>query len=353
MKPPKPRITKPKLKWKLNRRGTAWMALYRVTWTEAGKRKEKTITLDWQGDPQRLDDLYWQCASGRHEAQERPARYTWAEIVRLWREDPKVQKRLADGTKRSYRREMDSLLDKNAGKEMRNTTRKGLRSVHGKLAETPRKADWRIQIVSLLWNYAKNKQDWPLGENPASGFDLYGVSRPFEPWPEWMVKAAENAPPAVKTAVYVLRGTGQRPSAAVSMRFDQFAGSYMTVTDEKGDQSFEIYCPESLRLYINGLQKTGAHLMARNLTQPLGYDAVQKQFASWRKSLGEEAKSFTLHGLRKLAIIELAEAGATDAEIQAVTGQSAEMVAYYRKRASRKKLSRTAQRRRDQNKNGT
>ncbi|TNJ46817.1 tyrosine-type recombinase/integrase [Phaeobacter sp. B1627] len=132
--------------------------------------------------------------------------------------------------------------------------------------------------------------------------------------------------------VCVMRGTGQRPGPAVAMRFDQFSDHYMKVTDEKGGQSFEIYGPEFLREYVSSLPKKGAHLMARNLTQPLGYDAVQKKFAAWRKNLGDEARAFTLHGLRKLAIIELAEAGATDAEIQAVTGQSAEMVAYYRKK---------------------
>ena len=300
-----------------------------------------------------LHRLHWQCASGRHEAQAKPAKYTWGEIVKVWQEDVKIQRKLAASTKKSYQREMTALLDKNASKDMRNTTRKGLRSVHGKLAQTPRKADWRIQIVSLLWNYAKNKQDWPLGDNPAAGFDLYGVSNPFEPWPEWMVQAAEDAPQRVKTAVYVLRGTGQRPGAAIAMRFDQFADDYMTVTDEKGDQSFEIYCPNDLRKYVAGLPKEGAHLIARNLTQPHGYDMVQKDFAKWRKTLGHEARAFRMHGLRKLAIIELAEAGATDAEIQAVTGQSAEMVAYYRKKASRKRLSKAAQERRDQNKNRT
>ena len=53
-----------------------------------------------------------------------------------------------------------------------------------------------------------------------------------------------------------------------------------------------------------------------------------------------------LHGLRKLAIVRLVEAGCSDAQIQAVTGQSAEMVAYYRKLASRKILSSEAQEKR-------
>lgn len=44
--------------------------------------------------------------------------------------------------------------------------------------------------------------------------------------------------------------------------------------------------------------------------------------------------------------VELAEAGCSDAEIQAVTGQSLETVAKYRKEANQRAMSRTAQMRR-------
>lgn len=53
------------------------------------------------------------------------------------------------------------------------------------------------------------------------------------------------------------------------------------------------------------------------------------------------------YGYGKLAIIQLAEAGATDAQIQEVTGQSAEIVAYYRAKANRKALSKSAQKLRE------
>ena len=97
------------------------------------------------------------------------------------------------------------------------------------------------------------------------------------------------------------------------------------------------------------MPKTGTYLLAENLTEPLGYDAVEKRFRIWRGSLGPEAKGFALHGLRKLSIIQLAESGATDSEIQAITNQSAEMVAYYRRQASRKRFSRNAFFRKEQN----
>ncbi|MEM1363577.1 MAG: hypothetical protein AAGF94_18020 [Pseudomonadota bacterium] len=109
----------------------------------------------------------------------------------------------------------------------------------------------------------------------------------------------------------------------------------------------EVFCPPSLRKHLDQIPKRGAFVLSKNLNDPLGYDAVEKQFRSWRKGLGEAARPYVLHGLRKLAIVQLAEAGCSDAEIQSITNQSAETVAYYRQRANRKIMSRNAQMRRE------
>lgn len=345
-RPPKPRITKAHLKWVWRHGRGIWQPLHRVTWTENGKRRERAIALDWKEDPQELDRLYWACEAGRHAAQQSAARYTWCECVIAWRRDPRVQKRLSDSTKRAYRREMDRLLELNAAKDMRGTTRQGVRRMHSALAATPRAADWKLQTVSLLWGYAKRELDWPLGDNPAAGIAKFGPRREYAPWPGWMIRKLADAPANVQHAAALILGTGQRPSAAIGMRWEQFRGEWMTVIDEKGSKAFEVFCPQGLRDTLACLKRHGAHVLAKNLAEPLGYDAIEKAFRSWRAELGERAAQFTLHGLRKLAIIELAEAGASDAEIQAVTGQSAEMVAFYRAQANRKRLSRAAQERR-------
>lgn len=343
---------KPRLEWK-QVRGKR-VPRYRLTWTEGGKRRERTITLDWKGDPAELDRLYWLAAAGNHPAQKpRAPAMCWRNLIVAWRTDPRVQGKLSDGTKASYRRTMDQILDRNGDRDVRQTTRQHVRAVHDKYAATPRKADHMVQVIRLLWNFAKDKLDWPLGDNPAGKIDLFGTQSPMEPWPEWMVAALARAPADVQTAAELILGTGQRPNAAIGMRHDQFAGDYMTVLDEKGDTLAEVYCPPRLRSYVASLPKRGAHLLSKNLTQPKGYDAVEKQFRAWRETLGDKARPFTLHGLRKLAIVQLAEAGCSDAQIQAVTGQSPQMVAFYRAKASRKRLSKAAQDRRDQNMNGT
>lgn len=208
------RPEKPRLEWKILRGEV--VPRHRVTWTGNGKRREKVITLDWRGDLEELDRLYWLCERGEHPAQKPAAPATsWKALVTAWRSDPRIQKKLSDGTKRSYRRTMDALLAKNADKDVRRTTRQHVRDIHDALADTPRKADHMIQVIRLLWNFGKNKLDWPLGENPAGGIDLYGKSREFEPWPEWMVTGLAEAPEDVQIAAELssVRGSGQaRPS---------------------------------------------------------------------------------------------------------------------------------------------
>lgn len=344
MKPARPRITKPHLSWRFER--GAWAAYHRITWTTGGKRREKCIRLDWQDDPQRLDELYWQCEAGRHERQKRPERNTWRELIVAWRKDPRVQAKLAQSTQMSYRRDMDAIIEKNGDKAVKTLTRQQVRAIHAKYAETPRKADKLVTTISLLWNYAAQKLDWPLPENPAAGIDRYGTQREYLPWPEWMIAKLADAPETVRTACELILGTGQRPSAAITMRRDDFQGEYMTVRDEKGDRAWEVFCPADLRAYLARLPVKGAYVLAKNLTQPRGYYAVESAFRKWRAPLGDKAARYSLHGLRKLAIIRLAEAGCTDAEIQAVTGQTAQTVAYYRRLADPKKLSRAAQERR-------
>lgn len=342
-RPPKPRIAKSRLKWVWNKRKWVWEPYHRTTWSEDGKQKERAVLLKWDGDAQKLDDEYWRCESGKHQKQSTPAKYTWGELIVLWRKDPRVQGKLAASTKASYRRDMDRILEKNAHKDMRNTTKKAIRDKHASMALEPRKADKYLSVISLLWNYAAKKQDWPLDTNPALGIDRFGKQREFEPWPDWMIQKLTDAPDIVQRAGSLIMNTGQRPTAAIGMKFTQFDGEWMTVLDEKQDEYFDVFCPLPLQDDLKRWKQTGSYVIAKNLREPLGYDAVEKRFRAWRERLGDQAKKYSMHGLRKVAIIRLAEAGATDAEIQAVTNQSAEMVAYYRKKANRKALSKAAQ----------
>lgn len=345
----KKRTTKPYVQMKPT--GGRLVPHYRLTWWDNGKRRERFIRLPENMDSPEFDKAYWAIRSGKSEALQKPAKDTWAELVTAYRSHPKF-KNLAAGTRVAYDRVLSEIVEKNGKRPVSALTRVMVREVHAKHAATPRKADWRVQILRLLFNFARDTLDWDV-ENPAEGIELYGKQREFEPWPEWLVEKLAEAPDMVRTTAELILGTGQRPAAAIGMRYDQFNGDWMQVHDDKGNQSFDVYAPAQLTTFIAARKKAGAHVLAKNLTQPIGYDAVEKSFRKWRASLGDPARPYVLHGLRKLAIIRLAEAGCSDAQIQAITGQSAEMVAYYRQRASRKTLSKGAIRLLEQNKNET
>ena len=53
-------------------------------------------------------------------------------------------------------------------------------------------------------------------------------------------------------------------------------------------------------------------------------------------------RELVFHGLRKSAVVFLLEAGCTDAEVSAITGQSRGMIVHYAREVNQKKLAATA-----------
>lgn len=167
-----------------------------------------------------------------------PAPKRW-EVVRGLRAPAlchlRMRLKLAASTRKPYDRIIEEILEKNADKDVKAMTRQTVRAIHRKYEATPRKADWYVQVISLLLNFAKNDLDWKV-DNVAAGIELYGKQREYEPWPDWMVAKLTDAPVTVRSAAELILGTGQRPKAAISMRRDDFRGEWMEVLDEKGGE---------------------------------------------------------------------------------------------------------------------
>jgi intergrase/recombinase len=68
----------------------------------------------------------------------------------------------------------------------------------------------------------------------------------------------------------------------------------------------------------------------------------------WTREMKKETqgtirqRGFVFHGLRKNACNKLFEVGCTEKEVEAITGQSAAMVAHYSKKANQLKLAKSA-----------
>ncbi|RBW56884.1 hypothetical protein DS909_09240 [Phaeobacter gallaeciensis] len=148
---------------------------------------------------------------------------------------------------------------------------------------------------------------------------------------------AHDAPgPTALEGVPVFQAT-QEPHAALTQALDQISVVSLCA------------CPAKLKDYLATLPRTGKHILAKNLTQPFSKRRVQKLVMDVRKQIG--ATEFVIHGWRYNAAVELAEAGCSDTEIQAVTGhKTLAMVQKYRAQANQKRLSKSAQAKRTEQK---
>ena len=323
---------------------------YRLTWTVNGKRKERYIPLPADPGSQEFAQAYWKIRSGKTTI-DRPARYTWADLIRHYKLSRKWRE-LKPGTMQSYERVISALVEKNGKKDPTAVSRAEIRAIHEKYADTPRKADSYLQIMSILFNFARHELDWPCG-NPTEGIKLFGTQREMLPWPEWLQKSwvttCENTGAERALIAYHLGvGTGQRASDLLAMEWSHFNDGFVDVVQEKTGTRMSIYCPNSLRTFLASIPRRGRFVLAKNLTEPLTYSALENEFRRVRDLIGEKAKPYSMHGWRKLAAVQLAEAGASDAEIAAVTGHKAlSMVQHYRKGAGQKALSKRAQKMRE------
>lgn len=319
-----------------------------------GKRVQKSRELHAAPGTREYDMQYWAALNEiqqefADDAAVKAVAKSWEALVQHYRATPRYRK-LAHATRRSYERSMLKLLDGNAQKDVRSTTRRGVRALHEKYSHTPAEADRLVVVIRILMNFARVELEW-LDKNPADGIKLHGTQQEREPWPAAAQRSFENACRNLgeqdALTIFMLGvGTGQRSGDLCKMEWSHYDGQYISVRQEKTKARIDVFCPSRLREYLDALPRRGAFILAKNATEPITYDSLQKIVKRIREATSIPDK-YTMHGWRYVAAVELAEAGCSDAEIASVTGHSTqEMVRKYREKADQRKLSKRAQEKR-------
>lgn len=293
-------------------------------------------------DSPEFDAAYWEYRSGKKKA---PSRTTFDALIASYMASPAFQK-LAQSTRAEYRRTLDLIREKNGSKDFTALRRRDVIAARDTYSATWRKANAMVDMLSILAGHAINLE-W-ITANPAKGVDrLTGGS--YQPWPQWALDAFERtATGEALTAYHLGVGTGQRLGDLCRMEWAHFDGEGMAVVQGKTGARLWVACPAKLRKHLATLPRSGRFILARNLTQPLSRSQVQKAVGAVRTKIG--AEGFVIHGWRYTAAVQLAEAGCSDSEIQAVTGHATlAMVQKYRSAANQKRLSRKAQSKRNGN----
>jgi integrase len=162
--------------------------------------------------------------------------------------------------------------------------------------------------------------------------------------PRWMWHA-------VALALY----TGQRQGDVLAMTRSKIKNGLIEVRQEKTGRSLIIPAHRRLLPVIETMKGDAVQLLTNTRGKPWTKSGFK---ASWRKALrGPLAPirdaGLVFHGLRKSAVVTLLEAGCSDAEVAAITGQSRQMIEHYAKQVNQRKLAASAILKWERSRNGS
>jgi integrase len=224
----------------------------------------------------------------------------------------------AETTKRNYRRVLDQLRKNYGAGLLRDLKPRHVRVMRNEIAATSTTAaDIAMSLISALWDFAIEKLGVELDADPTHGIKrVHEVKHEHEPWPpelieRFMREARSSLCWAVKLALY----TGQRRSDLVKMKWSQFDGEFIEVRQQKTGASLSIPCHEALRAELENMPRVAETILVGESGRPLTGDSLSVMVRRQLKEMGVDG--YAIHGLRKNAAVELANAGCQPMEIAA------------------------------------
>jgi|RhiMetdeSRZDD1v2_1073273.scaffolds.fasta_scaffold183921_5 integrase len=259
--------------------------------------------------------------------------------------DPANKKCFAKGTRYNYRKALDLMkarigagLLADLDSEALDVYSAGIEREHGASV-----ADQQINLISNLWEFAKGFKEFKRKGRMNPTLDAkrhYRAGEGHQPWPDEVIERfEETAKPPLLLAVTVLRYSAQRGGDCIAMKRTDFNGERIRVVQEKTGSHLWLKCPKPLRKALETAPFISEYILNSIWKRPyansttLGH-AIERHL----KKIG--IKGYTMHGLRKNAAVELAEAGATVEELMAVLGhKTPKMALHYCKLASQRRIN--------------
>jgi integrase len=215
-------------------------------------------------------------------------------------------------------------------------------------ADRPEAANSLVKALRQLFAFAIEYR--LTDNNPAKEIRyLRGNSEGHHSWTEEEVEQYERFYPvgsAPRLALALLLFTGQRRSDVVLFGRQNMRDGWLHFTQQKNRNrrpvTLHIPIHPELRRIIDASKPGSMTFLISELGRPFSANGFGNRFRKWCNEAGLPSEC-TSHGLRKAAAARLAEAGATELEIGAITGhQTSKEIARYTKAASQKRMAKAA-----------
>lgn len=262
-------------------------------------------------------------------------------------------KGLGKQTKKDYVRYFDLISHHWGDIPVRMTKAKNVLWLRDQYSNTPQKTNYLLRVLSRLISWGvpmEYRNDNPCRHVPPIKIAGSG----WAPWPwEDIESARDNMHFKIWAVLAGCLFTGQRISDVVKMKRSDIKPvpgsncSMIGVVQNKTQMKLWIPVHQLfLPVMERGLKGNDTFFIFTNSRgRPWTRDGFETSFRKEKQRQGFERlreRGLVIHGLRKSAAVMLAESGCSDAEIQAITGQSKAMVEYYTRQVNQLKLARNA-----------
>ncbi len=286
-------------------------------------------------------------------ATENPSRAvagTFGELVESYKRTPEY-KGLAPRTKRDYRKIIDYLEDALFSRPHNKITTGRLMTLRDRICED---RNWKfandcIMLIGRIFKLAKLKDK--VSSNPAIGIPK--LKRPKDKpkanrrWTDGELDAMLSAAkPSIRAAIALSAYAGLREGDALRLPWSARQNGW--INTNQGKTGEPVWVPEHSRLteILNDTPRLGTVIVIGDRRKPYTEDGFRTMFTRLREELLAARKvgqGLTFHGLRHTFATWIADEGATDEEVQSVTGhKSRSMVEVYTREADQKRRAKRA-----------
>jgi integrase len=200
----------------------------------------------------------------------------------------------------------------------------------------------RALSAMFAWSIPR---DWRT-DNPCDHVPKLKGGESYAPWPMRGIEHfRKHARPVLWWVAAHALYTGQRQGDVLAMMRSHVHAGEVRVIQEKTRKELWIPLHRDLRAVHEQMPRVSTHLLTSSAGTPWTRDGFR---ASWQLEMGRrifaplKRHRLVFHGLRKSAVVMLLEAGCTTAQVQAITGQSLDMVEHYAGQVNQRKLARAA-----------
>lgn len=209
------------------------------------------------------------------------------------------------------------------------------------MADRPAAANNLLRCLSVMLAWSVPRR-W-RADNPCREIKLLRTGDGYAPWTWDAIEASRGDLLARRPDLWWAAGvslyTGQRQGDALAMRWDDIANGMLAVRQQKTAKRLAIPLHRDLQALLETIPRRAPTILTSSEGRPWTRDGFR---SAWGKHRPAAAAGLVFHGLRKSAVVFLLEAGCTDAEVAAITGQTREMVEHYARQVNQHKLAAAA-----------